>query len=399
MKLTKTITLVFLLFFISSCSDDSTKKTSPTPVDPPVYTAPEITSSPTQWAGYGEPYAYVVTAVGNPAPTLTLDAVTHSLSFDSASGVLSGTAKSVLPLHVILRASNGNTPDAIQEFTITIGQPKNYKVVDLVSDTVTYADSVPDLLVDPLYKTSRIVFKKIAHGSFQMGDSGIGRDVYYSAEIPVHSVTITKDFYMSVFEASCGQWKKVMGYYPGPYEGSDTTGVLPAVSITYSAIMGSSGYIYQIESRFDEKFDLPTEAQWEYCCRAGTTTHFSFGGGETTDYDTSFVHLMLYAATTSPNLPHPSGLYPSNPWGLYDMHGNVFECIKDSPSNPYTDFYQYCVDNSIVNDPLDMSGDMEVLRGGSCYDLNYYCGSPTRYIVTGGYSMSCSGFRLISTIE
>ena len=148
-------------------------------------------------------------------------------------------------------------------------------------------------------------------------------------------VRLTKGFWMGKYEVTQGQWKRLVGEFPQPQpagEGDD----FPVVWVSYveaeafcqklTALGHKSGELPK-----DWEFRLPTEAQWEYACRAGTTTATSFGNTFTGTH-ANFLGSKPYSGSeVSPalNRATPVGKYPANAWGLHDMHGNVFEYCRD----------------------------------------------------------------------
>jgi formylglycine-generating enzyme required for sulfatase activity len=134
-----------------------------------------------------------------------------------------------------------------------------------------------------------------------------------------------------------------------------------------------TGYVYR----------LPTEAEWEYACRAGTTTRFSFGD------DPQLAELGKYAwfDGNSANQTHPVGGKAPNPWGLYDMHGNVWEWCLD---------WKAVYSGGSVTDPKgSISGSAHVLRGGSWFNLAWNCRSANRDFNFPDLLIGNRGFRLV----
>jgi formylglycine-generating enzyme required for sulfatase activity len=186
----------------------------------------------------------------------------------------------------------------------------------------------------------------IRPGSFLMGDPN-GMD---NAK-PVHKVTITEPFYLGKYEVTQEQWEAVMGRNPSWFKGPKN----PVDSVGW-------GDCEVLLKKLDEKcggsgarFSLPTEAQWEYACRAGSTTKYCYGDDE--------ARLAEYAwfSDNSEGTTHPVGEKKPNAWGLYDVHGNVFEWCADWYGS---DYYR----SSPASDPTGpSSGSLHLNRGG-CWE-------------------------------
>ena len=226
-------------------------------------------------------------------------------------------------------------------------------------------------------------FVLIDSGRFFMGtpdnEEGQRKGDFY------HEVEISKPFYMGVYEVTQGQWKKVMGDNPSHFK--DLGDDYPVESITW----------YQANQFIDslnkynpgEKFRLPTEAEWEYACRAGTKTPFSTGENITADqanYCGRFPY-KNYPAGIDREHPTPVGSFQPNPWGLYDMHGNVWEWCSDW-------FCDY--PKKFVVDPVgNCETELKVIRGGSWYFNAESARSGRRYTHNPhdkGFSL---GFRVV----
>ncbi len=293
---------------------------------------------------------------------------------------------------------------------VTVPREFRYMIVDLsrgsgaASYPVTYFGEVPPGGWTDEYKLSKLVLRRIPAGSFMMGSPSneTGRD---SSDESQHKVTLTKDFYMGVYEVTQKQWELVMGSNPSSY----TDGARPVESVSYNNIRGSlSGAKWPSSSDVDATsfmgklraktglatFDLPTEAQWEYACRAGTTTALNSGKNLTS---TSSCANMAEVGRYSSNQNDGKGGYSSNhttvgsylpnAWGLYDMHGNVYEwCL---------DWYAASLGVSDAADPVGAtSGSARLLRGGYWYYNARRCRSAHR---NGGNPSGCGdyyGFRL-----
>jgi formylglycine-generating enzyme required for sulfatase activity len=228
-------------------------------------------------------------------------------------------------------------------------------------------------------------FVLIPEGSFQMG-SGItpeelvqrfgGKAESFNNEYPLHKVTISKPFYLQTTEVTQGQWQTVMGNNPSFFNqcGKDC----PVEKVSWNDAQEFIAKLNQIEKT--KKYRLPTEAEWEYACRAGSTSIFYFGddGGE----------LGKYAWYEGNSLwkTHPVGRLKPNAWGLYDMYGNVYEWCQD-----WKDVYPA----EPVTDPKGpSSGEHRVLRGGSYVDKARTSRSALRGYKNPDFRIDHLGFRV-----
>jgi formylglycine-generating enzyme required for sulfatase activity len=198
-----------------------------------------------------------------------------------------------------------------------------------------------------------------------------------SDERPQHPVTLTKPFYLGRYEVTQGQWTHVMGSNPSFFS-HGVRNRLPVEDVSHIMIAGEDGrgggntFLGRTGCR------LPTEAEWEYACRAGTTTPFSFDQTITTD-QANYGQRMA-----------PVGSYPANSWGLHDMHGNVWEWCSDWYAE---DAYAACRNGA--RDPVGPSvGSLRVLRGGSWYFNPVYLRSASRRGVTPSFVYGYLGFRV-----
>lgn len=171
-------------------------------------------------------------------------------------------------------------------------------------------------------------FVWIEPGTFMMGtpESEQGRLTNEGWEGPQHEVTITQGYYLGKYEVTQGQWQAVMGTTPWSGKGSvQENPNHPAVYMTVSMFEG--GAFYERLNEAEELYRLPTEAEWEYACRAGTTTKWSFGDDESQLGD--YAWHMGNSYSLGEGYAHAVGTKLPNAWGLHDMHGNVWEPVLD----------------------------------------------------------------------
>ncbi len=218
----------------------------------------------------------------------------------------------------------------------------------------------------------------IPGGSFKMGCSDGDSDCDED-ELPQHEVTISS-FKISAYEVTQGQWEAVMGENPSSCD--DCGDDCPVEDVSWDDVQD---FIKELNSLTGMQYRLPTEAEWEYAARAGTTTKYYCGDDE------SCLDTIAWYAVNSDGTTHRVGQKTPNAWGLYDMSGNVWEWVSD-----WYDFDYYEISTS--TDPQGpASGDYRVLRGGgweSSYGGPEYCRSSFRFNFTPPSDYSFLGFRL-----
>ena len=216
----------------------------------------------------------------------------------------------------------------------------------------------------------------VAPGKFMMGspESEPGREDDESQ----HLVTLTKGFWLGKTPVTQAQWESVMKLNPSSNKGDD----LPVGCVSWE---DCKKFIAKVNDYFACEARLPTEAEWEYACRAGTSGPYG-GTGNIDDmgwYDNTFWGFGLKT--------HPVAQKKPNAWGFYDMHGNVWEWCND--------WYGYYPDENVTNPGGPVSGDARVLRGGCWRSFARACRSAFRRPNTPAYSNDSFGFRLCCSRE
>jgi len=215
-------------------------------------------------------------------------------------------------------------------------------------------------------------FVLVGPGSFRMGSETGAAD-----EIPVHTVALTTPFYLGRYEVTQEQWEAVAGTNP-----SLTTGArLPVTGVSWDDCQDIAAILTDSGRGAGGVFRLPTEAEWEYACRGGTTTAFSFGDAEA-DLDE-----YAWFSGNSGGRAHEVGTRRPNPWGLYDMHGNVWEWCQD--------WYGAYPDGGEATAPNGAAGgSIHVFRGGGWGDDPAHCRSAYRGFAPGN-RYTILGCRLV----
>ena len=224
-------------------------------------------------------------------------------------------------------------------------------------------------------------FVWIAPGVFQMGSDNGG-----SAERPVHEVEISKGFWLGKYEVTQGEWETVTGNNPSYFKGDVR---LPVEAVSWHDVQA---FIDTLNAAAGSVvYRLPTEAEWEYACRAGTQTRWSLGDADGDDesqlgdyawYDGNYVYFSgSYTKAVGSKLP--------NGWGLYDMHGNVWEWVQDWYGE---DYYH---SSPRVDPPGPSSGVTRVIRGGRFFSSAQGVRSANRGTTGIGFRDEDIGVRLL----
>ena len=345
--------------------------------------------------------------------------IMHTLSGDGATNAV-GVGKHRMIWDAKADMPNFHTPDFAVTLQ-TIAQGAQYLVIDLSGGTnavtypVRYSTTPPDITTDKC-RTTELWLRLILPGTFMMGSPTSEQD--RSSNEQQHQVRLTRPYYIGVFELTQKQWMLISGAANVICYAGDSR---PVDAVSYDMIRGANlgaqwpksdsvdedSFIGVIRRKTSLKFDIPTEAQWEYACRAGTTGRWN-NGEEGSDFYHDNSHggnynlniLGRYAANR--NDGHDSygehtkvGMYLPNAWGLYDMHGNVLEWCLDG--------YKSVMANYEEIDPVGAdSTEKRCLRGGHYHYIALLCRSATRRAENSniigywdGHKYAGIGFRVV----
>ncbi len=274
--------------------------------------------------------------------------------------------------------------------SFTALEPGIFTVDLIVSDGISESNTARlmitivregEITVD-LLDNAQMTFVWIEPGTFMMGVRPV--KTCRSCEWPQKQVTISRGYYLGQKEVTQDQWKTVMRTQPWLVS-TTSKNSYPAVNVTWN---GAQAFVAKLNAAAgDSLYRLPTEAEWEYAARAGTETRWSFGDDESqldeyAWYEDSSFNGALRSAK-------PGGGKLANPWGLYDMHGNVWEWCQDWFSKD-----NGALDEPTAVDPMGpVSGSWHVKRGGSFTDMMLVTRSASRI---GGRNGSINtGFRVV----
>jgi len=238
-------------------------------------------------------------------------------------------------------------------------------------------------LVLDLGKGVKMDLVLIPAGNFLMGSPDT-EDGHSSFEGPQHKVTIAKPFYMGTYLVTRAQWKDVMGNDPSQLTGQDNQ---PVDSVSW---IDSQEFCKKLSAKTDRAVRLPSEAEWEYACRAGSTTRFCYGD----DPDCSKLGEYAWYTANSDDYTAPVGQKKPNAWGLYDMHGNVVEWCQDWLHDNYvgapTDSNAWK-----ANPKITPAGISHMMRGGTNNSKGKGCRSAARDWGPQGNRCADVGLRVV----
>lgn len=314
-----------------------------------------------------------------------------------ASGKLVGLNKVQVERRIKEAESLGEPVAQESAATTSGGGRKLYCVIDLSGGPnatkypVSYLNDVPRGGWTDEYKTTKLVLRRIEPGSFEY--------------LPGKKFKLTKPFHIGVFEVTQKQYELVMGNNPSAYKGDNR----PVENLSYEMLRGKvkgltwpqtdevddNTFIAYIRKRTNLHFDLPTEVQWEYACRAGTKSKYNNGGNSKED----MFKCGLCAENDGRNR-HTSvvGSFVANKWGLYDMHGNVWEWCLDRTGTG-GDWGWVCWSDEGKETDVDpkgvQNGSCRIIRGQSwCDEFNNTASNQRGRLPVQSLSCANVGFRL-----
>lgn len=217
-------------------------------------------------------------------------------------------------------------------------------------------------------------FVLIPAGEFHMGSEDGADD-----EKPVHLVRITRPFYLGTYQVTQSQWEAVMGDNPSRFTGDANR---PVENISWD---DTQAFLQRLsEKEQGSLYRLPTEAEWEYAARAGAKTAYCFGD------DPEQLHEYAWYDKNAEGTTHPVGQLKPNAWGLYDMHGNVWEWVNDWFDETY---YQ----ESPTDDPQGPAdGQVRVWRGGAFWYDQGFARCASRSWILPHHRHDFRGFRVVA---
>jgi formylglycine-generating enzyme required for sulfatase activity/serine/threonine protein kinase len=234
------------------------------------------------------------------------------------------------------------------------------------------------LQLPPVRNSIDMPLRLIPAGEFVMGASANDN------EKPEHRVRITQPFYLGVYPVTQAEYQRVMGKNPGKFGGNDRR---PVEMVSWE---DAQEFCRRLSKQEGTAYRLPTEAEWEYACRAGSVGRWCFGDDE------SLLEQYAWYSKNSNSSTQPVGQKKPNGWGLYDMHGNVWEwCADYWDANYYKQF-----SDKVAADPRGPSGgSYRVFRGGSWRNGASDCRSAYRLWIDPGLRRDFLGFRLARSVS
>ena len=257
---------------------------------------------------------------------------------------------------------------------------------------VSAADAQPRSVDIPLGNgTVALTLIELKPGTFTMGSPK--EEAHRRTNETQHAVTLSKPFWLGRTEVTQAQWQAVTGKpSPAKNQGNEQ---LPVDNVSWDEATQFCQTLTEQARKAghipaNARFTLPTEAQWEYACRAGTTTPFAFGASleaKQANFDGNHPYGTIPAAPRFLNATAPVASYQPNAWGFHDMHGNVLEWCADR--------YQADLGAAPVTDPAGPADSpYRVYRGGNYRDIAAFCRSAFRYFNLPHFKYAYLGFRV-----
>ena len=259
--------------------------------------------------------------------------------------------------------------------------------LDARGEVINCRQCQAEVMIENLGNGVTLEMVKIPGGRFLMGspETEAGRE---DDEGPQHYVDVP-EFFMGKYPVTQAEWEAVMGNNPSYFKGANR----PVENVSWN---DATEFCQKLSQITGKKYSLPSESQWEYACRAGTTTPFSFGKTITSEL-VNFNGNYTYADAAKGKYRKETtdvGIFPPNAFGLYDMHGNVWEWCQDVWHSNY---------NGAPTDgnAWETGGDSNyrLLRGGSWYLISWYCRCAWRYYFLADFHYYGRGFRVVSSVS
>lgn len=365
------------------------------------------------WWGYKPSVATATEAFRLHARVLYRQLLVNGKLTDVQKSLVERRIKESVP--ILSRTGVGTNPAVVGTKPINV---KLYMCIDISAGAtvkrypVTYLDDVPENGWTDEYKTKKIVLRRIEPGSFIFGDQVHGGkaamfglddySAYHTAK-----VTLTKPFYIGVFEVTRSQWMLIKGDSSQNGDSNAGNDTHPVCKVSYADVRGNdlgarwpkgksidrASFLNLLRLRTSLKFDLPTEVQWEYACRAGTQTDFPNGKNCSRDN-----HGFDAAANEVGQYQHWNnvrtlavGSFKPNDWGLYDMNGNVFEMCCDWYGTEYA--------REMTDSFGPLVGKFRIAKGGSWESRPILISSSSRMTISSDGRSQSLGLRLMCPVK